>query len=145
MMHTAKLYMADTVTSESVDEFLTNAAWALCSTCHTVLQSLPGEAIFSRDMLFDIPYVADWNTIGRRRQSQVNLENALENAKRIDYDYAVGDKVLLRQEGVNSHKAQDKYLGPYTVTQVHTNGTIWIQRGTLTERLNIWRVTPYFE
>ena len=59
MMRTAKLDMADTVTSESVDEFLTNAAWALCSTYHTVLQSLPGTAIFGRDMLFDIPYVAD--------------------------------------------------------------------------------------
>ena len=60
-------------------------------------------------------------------------------------NYAVGDKVLLRQEGGISRKAQDKYIGPYTVTQVHTNGTIRIQRGTLTERLNIRRVTPYFE
>ena len=66
MMRTACLDMADTVTSDAVDEFLTNAAWALRSTYHTVLQSLPGAAIFGRDMLFDIPYVADWNAIGRR-------------------------------------------------------------------------------
>jgi hypothetical protein len=31
------------------------------------------------------------------------------------------------------------------ITSVHTNGTIRIQSGAKSERLNIRRVTPYFE
>eukprot|EP00804_Cyclotella_cryptica_P013671 CCRYP_018768-RA/>CCRYP_018768-RA protein AED:0.48 eAED:0.66 QI:0/0/0/1/0/0/2/0/61 len=34
---------------------------------------------------------------------------------------------------------------PWTITSVHTNGTIRVQRRTKSERLNIRRVTPYFD
>ncbi len=39
----------------------------------------PGAAIFGRDMLFDIPYIADWNKIGDYRQRQTDLNTAREN------------------------------------------------------------------
>jgi hypothetical protein len=55
--------MADTTSPEQVDEFITNSAWAIQSTHHTVLKSTPGAAVFGWDMLFDIPYVADWKAI----------------------------------------------------------------------------------
>ena len=42
-------------------------------------------------------------------------------------------------------KAEDKNEGPYEVTHVYTNGTVRIQQGTINERLNIRRLTPYFE
>ena len=58
--------MSQIVNFNDIDAFLTNAAWAIHATRHTVLQSSPGAAIFGRDMLFDIPYIADWNTIGQR-------------------------------------------------------------------------------
>jgi hypothetical protein len=29
----------------------------------------PGAAIFGQDMLFNIPFVADWDKIGEQRQS----------------------------------------------------------------------------
>ena len=35
--------------------------------------------------------------------------------------------------------------GPYTITQVNTNGTIRIQRRAVSELVNIRRVTPFFE
>ncbi len=81
-----------------------------------VMKSMPGAAIFGSDVLFDIPYVADWNAIGWHWQKQVNQDNARENAKRIDFDYAIRDKVLLCHNGGISCKGQDKYLGPYTIT-----------------------------
>ena len=95
-------------------------------------------------MLFDIPFLADWTEIGRRRQALVNQGNTRENKRRVDFDYAVGLKVLLIKDGI-SRKAEDKNDGPYVITQVHTNGTVRIQCGTLNERLNIRRLTPYFE
>ena len=59
----AELDMAETVVTNDIDSFLTNAAWAIRPTDHTVLKASPGGAIFGRDMLFDIPFLADWNKI----------------------------------------------------------------------------------
>ena len=69
--------------------------------------------------------------------------NARENAKRLPHDYAVGDKVMLKVDGVK-RKAAYKYTIPYTITEVHTNGTVRIRRGKVSERLNIRRLTPFF-
>jgi hypothetical protein len=94
-------------------------------------------------MLFNIPFVADWCKIGERRQSLTNHGNQCKNAKRIDYDYKVGDKVLVINESI-LHKAESAYgKEPWTITTVHTNGTIRIQCGTKTERLSIQRVEPF--
>ena len=95
-------------------------------------------------MLFDIPYLADWKAIGQRRQKLVDQNNVRENKNRVDFDYRTGQKVLLRKEGI-LRKAETRYEGPYVITEVHTNGTIRIQRGSWSERLNIRRVTPYYE
>ena len=48
-------------------------------------------------MIFDIPYIADWTDIGKRRQALVDQNNARENKRRIDFDYAMGQKVLLKK------------------------------------------------
>ena len=68
MLHTAEIDMADTVAPSDIDTFLTNASWAIRSTYHIVLKASPGAAIFGRDMLFNIPYIADWKQIGEHRQ-----------------------------------------------------------------------------
>ncbi len=142
MLRTSKLNMAKTLTPDDVDVFLDNVAWAIRSTYHTVLKASPGAAIFRRDMLFNIPFIADWNKIRDYRQCQTNLSTARENSKQVDYDYKVGDKVLLTQEG-SLRKAESPYSKePWTITTVHTNGTIRSQCGTQLERLNIRRVTP---
>jgi hypothetical protein len=49
-------------------------------------------------MLFDIPFIADWQKIGEHRQQLTDLNNARKNKGRIDYDYKVGQKVLVRKE-----------------------------------------------
>jgi hypothetical protein len=133
MLRTAELDMADSVTPDDIDVFLDNAAWAIRSTYHTVLKASPGAAIFGQDMLFDIPFLADWHKIGEQRQSLINRGNQCENAKRIYYDYKVRDKVLLINEGI-LRKAESAYgKDPWTITRVHKNGTIRIQCGTKTE------------
>ncbi len=95
MLRTSELDMADSVSPDDVDVFLDNAAWAIRSTYHTVLEASPGATIFGRDMLFDIPFVADWYKIGEHRQLLTDHSNERENKQRIDYDYKVGDKVLM--------------------------------------------------
>jgi hypothetical protein len=46
MIRTAEIDMAESDTPNDVDVFLDNAAWAICSTYHTVLKASPGVAIF---------------------------------------------------------------------------------------------------
>ena len=145
MLCTAELDIANTVVTSDIDAILTDAAWAIRSTYHTVLQTSPRAAIFCWEMLFDIPFLADWNKIGECRQHHTNLDTARENCSRRDWDYQVGDKVLLRKDGI-LHKSESWYeCDPWTITKVHTNGTIRVQRGTKSERLNIRRVTPFFD
>jgi hypothetical protein len=145
MARTAELDMAESVTPRDVEDFLSSASWAVRSTYHTVLKASPGAAIFGRDMMFDIPFLADWNKIGDYRQRQTDRNTARENKSRIDHDYKVGEKVLIRKDGI-LRKTESRYeRNPWTITQVHTNGTIRAQRGTKSERFNIRRVTPYFE
>ena len=81
MMRTSSLDMQETCTPDMIDDFIANVGWAIRSTHHTVLGSTPGAAIFNRDMLFDIPYIADWSEIGKRRQQQVDRSNTIENKK----------------------------------------------------------------
>ena len=88
-------------------------------------------------MLFDIPYIADWNKIGDYRQRQTDLNTQSENNSRVDYDYKVGGKVLVRKDGI-LRKIESRYDSePWTITSVHTNGTIRVERGSKLERLNI--------
>ena len=42
---------------------------------------MPGATIFGRDMLYNIPYLADWNEIGKRRQDLVNRDYAKGNLR----------------------------------------------------------------
>jgi hypothetical protein len=145
MLCTSKLDMAKMVKASDINVFLSDAAWAVCSTYHTVLRASPGAAIFGRDMLFDIPFIADWQKIGEHRQQLTDLNNACENAGRIDYDYKVGQKVLLRKEGI-LHNAESRWhIKPWLITSVHINGAITVQRGNKKERMNIWREKPFEE
>ena len=137
--------MANKINDETIDNFISNAASDVCSTHHTVLQSPPSTVIFGQDMLFDIPYLADWIAIGQCRQKITDKMTACKNAKQIDWGYQPGEKFLLVKDERILRKAEDRYLGPFAATSVHTNGTIRIQGGSMSERLNIRRVTPYHE
>jgi hypothetical protein len=145
MLCTTEIDMAMSVAPRDIDAFLTNAAWAIRSTYHTVLKASPGAAIFGRDMLFDIPYIADWNKIGKFRQRQTDHNTERENKSWLDYDYKVGDKVLIRKDGILQKAESPYHREPWTITSVHTNGTIRVTRGTKLERINIRRVTLFFE
>ena len=95
-------------------------------------------------MLYDIPFLANWSEIGKRRQNQVDNDNIRENSKRLDFDYKRGQKVLVVKGGI-LRKAEYPNEGPYKITEVFTNGTVRIQHGTINERINIRRLLPYFE
>jgi hypothetical protein len=61
----------------------------------------------------------------------------------IPYEYKVGDQVLIETSGID-RKLSTPRTGPYPVTNViNKNGTIRIQKGILSERVNIRRIIPF--
>jgi hypothetical protein len=96
-------------------------------------------------MLFDILFIADWQKIKEHRQRLTDLNNARENKGRIDYDYKVGQKVLLWKEGILRNTESIWHRKPWLITSVHTNGSITVQHGNKIERMNIRRVKPFEE
>ena len=89
-------------------------SWAICSTYHTVLKASPGAATFEQDMLFNIPFIADWKQIGEYKLHQTGCSNKFENSSRVNYDYKVGDKILIRKDDIlrKQSPSGEKIHGP---------------------------------
>ena len=62
----------------------------------------------------------------------------------MDYNDKVGERYLLQNEGILRKSKSPFEPEPWTITEVHTNGTVRVQHGNKSERLNIRRITPYF-
>ena len=130
MIRTAELNMAISAEPNDIADFLNNAAWAVRSTYHTILKASPGTANFGWNMLFNVSFLADWNKVGDYRQRQTDRNTARETKQRVDWGHAIGDEVLLGNKGTLRKSKQLYEKDPWTVSQLHTNETIRIQRGT---------------
>ena len=124
--------------------FLTAVAYAIRSTYHTTLQATPGQLVFGRDMILPLKFKADWARIRQQRQHAMIKNNDRENKSRIPHEYKVGDKVLLTKPGIIP-KLTSPRTGPHEILGVYPNGTVLIQKGIVQERVNIRRITPYFD
>jgi putative transposase len=125
-----------------LDSALASTMHALRCSMHHALGMSPGAFIFQRDMFLNIPLIANLQTIQDKRQVLINENLRRQNLKRRSFDYAIDQEVLIKVP--NPRKLDDKAEGPYTITQVHVNGTITIRRTQhVTERINIRRVLPY--
>ena len=142
MLHTKNLQSYDFDDIDPWGELLASVAWAIRSTHHTTLQASPAQLVFSRDMMLNIKFIADWEAIRLRKQKQVNKDTEKENSLRVDHDYAVGDNVLITNKDID-RKLNCPTKGPYEIIQVYTNGTVHVKKGVVTERINIRRCTPY--
>jgi len=85
----------------------------------------------------------NWAIIYQQQQKQMVKNNNKENHACISHTYKVGDQVLLEKPG-KATKLEVPRTGPYTITHVYTNGTIHIQKGTISECVNIRHISPFF-
>jgi hypothetical protein len=93
-------------------------------------------------MIHNIVFRENWDQIQTRKQDIISNSNQKENKSQIPYEYKVGDQVLLETPGI-LRKLSTSRTGPYPVTKVYKNGTIRIQKGIVSERVNIHRITPF--
>ena len=143
-LRTFELEKRELEDKEPFEPFLTATAYAIRSTYHTTLKATPGQLVFGRDMILPVLFKANWASIALRKQARINKSNTQENRKRIPHTYKVGDKVLLEKPG-KVRKMSAPRDGPYNVVHVSTNGTVRIQNGPVVQRVNIRRLTPYFD
>ena len=123
---------------------LSAAAFAIRSTYHTTLKKSPGQIVFGRDMILNISHEANWKLISETKQKRINENNKRENRSRIPHEYHIGDRILIKNPKA-SKKLDQPWIGPYTVTEAHDNGTVTFLKGAMHDRLNIRQVKPYNE
>ena len=100
----------------------------------------PGSLAFGRDMILNIPYVADLVAIQKLRQQQVDERLIGANAQRISHDWRVNEEVWVKADPSRS-KILPKCDGPYPITKVHTNGTVSVLlKPNKEDRINVRRL-----
>ena len=122
---------------------LTAIAWAIRASHHSTLGQTPAQAVFQRDMIFNMKSIINWKEVSIRKQKRVDQDNQRENKKRVDHDYQVDEEVYIIKDGIY-RKLDGPKIGPFRITNLFTNGTVRIQRGIVNERINIRRLEPHF-
>lgn len=127
--------------NQIIDNALATCVHALrCAVNHT-MQTSPGALVFSRDMIMEVPLLANLDLIRQRRQELIDINLLRTNKKRINHDFAVGEKIYVRE--FDPAKLEWSQHGPYQITRVYTNGTVDIQlQGTTIDRINIRKLVP---
>jgi len=125
-----------------VDTALADCLFATCAAVHGTFKASPGSLAFGRDMILDIPIIADWELIQRNRQQLIDQRLIDANRKRFSHDYHIGDQVL--KLIYKPDKLAPRATGPYQIETVHTNGTVTIHLDPITiECISICCIKPY--
>ena len=56
-------------------ETLSSIAWAIKKSYHCTIMSTPVQAIFGRDMLFNLAPAVDWRVLTAAKQRQLHIDN----------------------------------------------------------------------
>jgi hypothetical protein len=128
--------------TELVDDALATASHTLRAASHSTLKATPGAVAFGRNMLFNIPFQADLYALQQKRQLRIDDNLLRANNKRRSHDYQPGEKVLMIDE--QADKLDAKFIGPYPITKIHTNGNVTLRiKPNVLRRINIRRIKPY--
>ena len=132
---------------DPVDPFggiLAATMFAVRSTVSTTTQATPSQLVFGRDAVFNIPFKANWDYIRQRKQNIINKNNDRENSKRLNYQYKVGQKILVETYSKTKF-GQAEYVGPYPIVRINNNGTLRYQKDSITDVINLRKAVPYKE
>ena len=129
-----------------VDRLLASAQYALRVCIHSTFGVSPGSLIFRRDMLLPIPIIVDLQQLREKRQTLIDYNNLRENSRRRYHDYTIGDQMMILAYKPNLSALEARAKGPYTITQVHNNGTVsYMLNEHVIDRINIRRIKPYYK
>ena len=87
----------------------------------------PGQLIFGCGTILLINHMVDWEFKHQQKQMQINRDNILENKHSVDYDYKVGDDVMITKH--TAYKSEMPNTGLFVITRCWNNVTVSIQIG----------------
>ena len=80
--------------------------------------------------------------LSQRRQQQIDENVQRTNARRIQHNYSIGDRVMVVE--YDPIKLDTKKRGPFPIVRVFTNGTVRLQIANhVQETFNIQTIWPY--
>jgi hypothetical protein len=85
-----------------VDEALSISMHVMQAGVHSTLSSSTGNLVFNRDMILNIPLIADWHAITQRREHLIHENLMREFEKRRGYDYAPQQMVLKKNGSIKN-------------------------------------------
>ena len=85
--------------------------------------SPPGQAVFVREMTFNLAPFIYWRIVTAAKQRQLYIDNVIENDKQVTHDCAICDKVYVEMTGIYRKLDYDEQ-GINIITEVFTNGTV---------------------
>jgi hypothetical protein len=125
-----------------VEYCLATASYSLRCAANRALGVSPGAVVFHRDMLIDVPYVANLLLLCEKRQAVIDDNIRWENNRQRNFDYIAGQQVV--ELVPDPAKLETRTKGPYRILQVHTNGTVTIEHAPgQQDRVNIRHVRPF--
>ena len=92
-------------------------------------------------MILPIKKRVDGELLRQRKQTPINKYTARENKNRVDYDYKVGDKVMLLNH--TAYKYETRYKVPFVITKCFTDGSAMLQYGSIQITYIIGHIKPY--
>jgi len=107
--------------NDVMDTTLATTSYASRASLHHMLNISPGALVFHRDMLLNIPLLADLALIHNHHQVLINENLWQQNLKHCQFDYQVGQKVLL----LNSKLKPDKLEPQATEGPYYSNSYKW--------------------
>ena len=70
-------------------ETLASIAWVIRASYPRAIVSTPGQAVFGRDMQFNLTSVVDWWVVIAAEQQQVDIDNVEENNMQVTHNYEI--------------------------------------------------------
>ena len=79
--------------NQVMDNALATAMHATRCAVSTPIGTSPGALVYGRDMIMDVPLIANLSAIRDGRQQMIDENLIKQNKKRIEHHYRVGDRV----------------------------------------------------
>ena len=105
------------------NELLVSIAWAICSTHHTAVQASPVRLVFFHDMIWNINFAGNWESIKQKKQliKTMNKEYSIW----VDFGSLVDNKVIITSKDIIG-KLKCPTKCQFKIFQVYTNGTVYV-------------------
>ena len=80
-----------------LDENLAYIAWEIRASYHRTIMATSGQAIFGRDMIFNLSLFVDWKVLTAAKQRQADIANVRKKKRQVTHEYAIDYQVYVER------------------------------------------------